>query len=37
MNTGFQSLTISDPNKLKPFIEGVSGSILAILTVSYHL
>ena len=35
MNTGFQKLQISDPNKLKSFIEGTTGSILAILTVSY--
>ena len=34
MNTGFQKLQITDPNKLKAFIEGTTGSILAILNVS---
>ena len=33
MNEGFQEMTISDPNKLKTFLEGTTGSIVAILTV----
>jgi hypothetical protein len=34
MNEGFQSLSVSDPNTLKPFIEGVTGSVLAVISVS---
>ena len=33
MNEGFQEMTISDPNKLKTFLEGTTGSIIAILNV----
>ena len=36
MNTGFKKLTVTDPNKLKTFIEGVTGSIVAILNVSVY-
>ena len=32
MNDGFKKMTISDPSKLKTFIEGTSGSVLAILS-----
>ena len=32
MADGFGKMTISDPNKLKAFIEGTTGSIVAILT-----
>ena len=35
MNQGFQSLTVNDPNTLKPFIEGVTGSVLAVISVSF--
>ena len=34
MNTGFKKMTVNDPNKLKTFIEGTTGSIVAILNVS---
>ena len=33
MNDGFQKMTVSDPSALKTFIEGTTGSILAILIV----
>ena len=36
MNSGFKKLTVTDPNKLKTFIEGVTGSIVAILNVSIY-
>ena len=32
MNEGFKKMTISDPNKLVAFIEGTTGSIVAILS-----
>ena len=35
MNEGFQKMTISDPNKLGTFLEGTTGSILAILNVIF--
>ena len=34
MNSGFKNLVVTDPNKLKTFIEGTTGSIVAILNVS---
>ena len=37
MNTGFKKLTVSDPNKLKTFIEGTTGSIVAILNVGKQI
>ena len=33
MNDGFKKVEVSDPSKLKNFIEGTSGSVLAILSV----
>ena len=33
MNDGFKKMTVSDPNKLISFLEGTTGSILAILNV----
>jgi hypothetical protein len=37
MSDGFKTLTVNDPNTLIPFIEGVTGSVLAIISVSIHL
>ena len=37
MNEGFKKMTVSDPSKLKTFIEGTSGSVLAILSVSFSI
>ena len=34
MNDGFKKVEVSDPSKLTTFIEGTSGSVLAILSVS---
>ena len=33
MNEGFKKVPVSDPSKLTNFIEGTSGSVLAILSV----
>ena len=33
MNDGFKKVEVADPSKLKNFIEGTSGSVLAILSV----
>ena len=33
MNEGFKKMTIADPSKLTTFIEGTTGSVLAILSV----
>ena len=35
MNAGFQKMTVSDPSSLKTFIEGTTGSLVAILNVRY--
>ena len=37
MNDGFKKVEVADPSKLKTFIEGTSGSVLAILSVKYFL
>ena len=37
MNEGFKKVPVSDPSKLKNFIEGTSGSVLAILSVKLSL
>lgn len=33
MADGFDNINVPDPNKLKPFIESVTGSVMAILEV----
>ena len=35
MNEGFKKVPVSDPSKLTNFIEGTSGSVLAILSVRF--
>ena len=37
MNEGFKKVPVSDPSKLTNFIEGTSGSVLAILSVTFCL
>ena len=37
MNEGFKKVPVSDPSKLTNFIEGTSGSVLAILSVTFYL
>jgi hypothetical protein len=37
MSDGFKTLTVNDPNSLIPFIEAVTGSVLAIISVSIRL
>ena len=37
MNDGFKKVEVSDPSKLKNFIEGTSGSVLAILSVKKNI
>ena len=36
MNDGFKKVEVSDPAKLTNFIEGTSGSVLAILSVTIN-
>ena len=33
MADGFANINVPDPNKLKPFIESVTGSVMAIMEV----
>ena len=36
MADGFKKMEVSDPSSLTDFIEATSGSILSIISVSYH-
>ena len=36
MATGFANINVPDPNKLQPFIESVTGSVVAIIGVIAH-
>ena len=36
MNDGFKKVEVADPSKLTNFIEGTSGSVLAILSVDIN-
>jgi hypothetical protein len=36
MAEGFNNINVPDPNKLKPFIESVTGSVMAIMDVSEY-
>jgi hypothetical protein len=36
MAEGFSNINVPDPNKLKPFIESVTGSVMAIMDVSEY-
>lgn len=37
MNDGFKKVEVADPSKLTNFIEGTSGSVLAILSVDINI